>query len=159
LGGALLELEYTLIPHGLHVVGEPPDAAHRAEMLDAAGITEPAERARLDALLGTDSEIPGMLLALDGRYVHPAPGGDLLRSMDVLPTGRNLHGFDPFKLPSAFAMQDGARQAQRLLETLVRPRIDVVITLSGIFRDLLPLQVKLLAEAALLRISTASRPA
>ena len=24
LGRALLELEYTLIPHGLHVVGEPP---------------------------------------------------------------------------------------------------------------------------------------
>ena len=30
------------------------------------------------------------------------------------------------------------------------PRIDVVLTLSGIFRDLLPLQVSLLAEAALL---------
>ena len=35
------------------------------------------------------------------------------------------------------------------LEELGRPRIDVVMTLSGIFRDLLPLQVKLLAEAAL----------
>ena len=208
LGRALLELEYTLIPHGLHVVGEPPDASQRAEMLDAAGVTDPAERARLDALLGTDSEIPGILQALDGRYIHPAPGGDLLRSMDVLPTGRNLHGFDPFKLPSAFAVQDGARQAQRLLERheadghglpesiamvlwgtdnlkteggpiaqvlalmgaeprfdsygrlagaaltplaqLGRPRIDVVISLSGIFRDLLPLQMKLLAEAALL---------
>jgi magnesium chelatase subunit H len=33
---------------------------------------------------------------------------------------------------------------------LGRPRVDVVVTLSGIFRDLLPLQVKLLAEAALL---------
>ena len=33
---------------------------------------------------------------------------------------------------------------------LGRPRIDVVMTLSGIFRDLLPLQCKLLAEAALL---------
>ena len=30
-----------------------------------------------------------------------------------------------------------------------RPRIDVIVTLSGIFRDLLPLQVKLLAEAAI----------
>ena len=29
--------------------------------------------------------------------------------------GRNLHGFDPFRLPSAFAVQDGARQADRLL--------------------------------------------
>ena len=208
LGVALLELEYTLIPHGLHVVGEPPNAEQRAEMLDAAGITDPAERLRLDGLLGTDSEIPGVLHALDGRYILPAPGGDLLRNMDVLPTGRNLHGFDPFKLPSAFAVLDGARQAERLLERnaadgreppqsiamvlwgtdnlkteggpiaqalalmgarprfdsygrlagaelvplaeLGRPRIDVIITLSGIFRDLLPLQMKLLAEAALL---------
>jgi magnesium chelatase subunit H len=208
LGHALLELEYTLIPHGLHVVGQPPNAEQRGEMLDAAGVTEPVARARYDALLATDAEIPGILHALDGRFVRPAPGGDLLRTMDVLPTGRNLHGFDPFKLPSAFAVQDGARQAARLLERhaadgngfpesiamvlwgtdnlkteggpiaqalalmgarprfdsygrlagaelipaaeLERPRIDVVITLSGIFRDLLPLQMKLLAEAALL---------
>ncbi len=208
LGRALLELEYTLIPHGLHVVGLPPNAEQRAELLDAAGITDVEARAKYDALLAHDSEIPGIPHALDGRYVLPAPGGDLLRTMDVLPTGRNLHGFDPFKLPSAFAVQDGARQAQRLLERheadghgppesvamvlwgtdnlkteggpiaqalalmgakprfdsygrlagaaltpleeLGRPRIDVVITLSGIFRDLLPLQMKLLAEAALL---------
>jgi magnesium chelatase subunit H len=208
LGHTLLELEYTLIPHGLHVVGEPPNAEQRAELLDAAGVTDPEARAKYDLLLATDSEIPGILHALDGRFVRPAPGGDLLRTMDVLPTGRNLHGFDPFKLPSAFAVQDGARQATRLLERhaadghglpesvamvlwgtdnlkteggpiaqalalmgarprfdsygrlagaqlipaaeLDRPRIDVVITLSGIFRDLLPLQMKLLAEAALL---------
>jgi magnesium chelatase subunit H len=36
------------------------------------------------------------------------------------------------------------------LAQLGRPRIDVMMTLSGIFRDLLPLQTKLLAEAALL---------
>jgi magnesium chelatase subunit H len=39
------------------------------------------------------------------------------------------------------------------LAQLGRPRVDVVVTLSGIFRDLLPLQVKLLAEAALLAAS------
>jgi magnesium chelatase subunit H len=39
------------------------------------------------------------------------------------------------------------------LDVLGRPRVDVVITLSGIFRDLLPLQTKLLAEAALLAAS------
>jgi magnesium chelatase subunit H len=39
------------------------------------------------------------------------------------------------------------------LEELGRPRIDVVITLSGIFRDLLPLQTRMLAEAALLAAS------
>jgi magnesium chelatase subunit H len=34
------------------------------------------------------------------------------------------------------------------LSELGRPRIDVVMTLSGIFRDLLPLQTRMLAEAA-----------
>jgi magnesium chelatase subunit H len=208
LGAALLELEYTLIPHGLHVVGEPPDAAQRAELLDAAGVSDAARRAELDALLAADHELPAIIHALDGGYLRPAPGGDLLRTTEVLPTGRNLHGFDPFRLPSAFAVADGARQAERLLERhradhgrlpetvamvlwgtdnlkseggpiaqalwlmgaaprhdsygrlagarlvplteLGRPRIDVMVTLSGIFRDLLPLQTKLLAEAALL---------
>ena len=204
----LLELEYTLIPHGLHVIGEVLTRQQRAETLDAAGVIDTAERARLDALLSSDPELPAILHALDGGYIRPAPGGDLLRTTAVLPTGRNLHGFDPFKIPSAFAVRDGARQADRLiarhveggqpvpetvaivlwgtdnlkteggpiaqalwlmgaeprhdsygrvsgakllsLETLGRPRIDVMVTLSGIFRDLLPLQTKLLAEAALL---------
>jgi magnesium chelatase subunit H len=207
----LLELEYTLIPHGLHVLGVTPTPEQRAELLDAAGVTEAAERARLDALLARDHELPALLHALDGGYVRPAPGGDLLRTTDVLPTGRNLHGFDPFRIPSAFAVEDGARQAERLLarhreaggalpetiamvlwgtdnlkteggplaqalwlmgaeprldgygrvcgaqlvplERLGRPRIDVMISLSGIFRDLLPMQTKLLAEAAFLAAS------
>jgi magnesium chelatase subunit H len=208
VGAALIELEYTLIPHGLHVIGEPPTFDERAAMLDAAGIIEPIERARLDALLAEDHELPAVIHALDGGYTRPAPGGDFLRTTEVLPTGRNLHGFDPFRLPSQFAVADGARQADRLLakhmeeghglpETVAmvlwgtdnlkteggpiaqalwlmgaaprfdsygrlcgakllplielgRARVDVVITLSGIFRDLLPLQTKLLAEAALL---------
>ena len=39
------------------------------------------------------------------------------------------------------------------LAKLGRPRIDVVITLSGIFRDLLPLQIRMLAEASFLAAS------
>jgi magnesium chelatase subunit H len=122
-----------------------------------------------------------------------------------------VHGFDPFRIPSAFAVSDGARQAARLLERhtadgsplpesialvlwgtdnlksegspiaqalallgarprfdsygrltgaalisleeLGRPRIDVIVTLSGIFRDLLPLQTRLLAEACFIAAS------
>jgi cobalamin biosynthesis Mg chelatase CobN len=45
----------------------------------------------------------------------------------------------------------------RPLEELGRPRVDVVMTLSGIFRDLMPLQIKLLAEAAWLA-ATADEP-
>jgi magnesium chelatase subunit H len=215
LAEKLLELEYTLIPHGLHVVGEGLNAEQRESMLDAAGVTDAAERKRLGDLLAVDHEIPALIHALDGGFIRPAPGGDLLRTTDVLPTGRNIHGFDPFRIPSAFAVRDGAQQADRLvarhladngtlpetvamvlwgtdnlkteggpiaqalrllgaeprcdsygrvcgarlvpLETLGRPRIDVIATLSGIFRDLLPLQTKLLAEAALLA-ATADEP-
>jgi magnesium chelatase subunit H len=205
---ALLELEYTLIPEGLHVVGAPPGAEVAAQNPRCAGITDPAERARVDALLAQDHELPALITALDGSYIHPAPGGDLIRTPAILPTGRNLYGFDPFRMPTAFAVKDGAAQAELLLarhaadghgipetvalllwgsdnlkseggplaqalwllgaaaaarrlwpalrrqlvplETLGRPRVDVIVTLSGIFRDLLPMQTRLLAEAALL---------
>ncbi len=249
LGTAVLELEYTLIPHGLHVVGEPLSQAERVDMLmaiadashglqpDRAAIealalgATPEKAIQLDAartgnektlsalrdlagvnvLLSKDYEAEAILKALDGRFIAPAQGGDVLRTPAVLPTGRNLHGFDPFRIPSAFAMADGARQATRIIQrhladgnrmpqkvavvlwgadnvkseggpigqalalmgalprfdgygrlvgaTLVplavlgRPRIDVIMTLSGIFRDLLPLQTKLLAEAAFLAAS------
>ena len=241
----LAELEHELIPAGLHVLGSPPDAAARETMLlaiararGAAWLTAEglgrlrrgqtlqvpagadgalvADLAALDRLLAVDHELPALLHALDGGFTAPAPGGDLLRSPAVLPTGRNLHGFDPFGLPSAFALQDGAAQAERLLaahaasgaappETIAlvlwgadsikseggpiaqalallgarprrdsygrvcgaeliplaqlgRPRIDVLATLSGIFRDLLPLQTQMLAEAAWLAASAEEPP-
>ncbi len=248
LNNEILELEYTLIPHGLHVVGNLLTASERADMLAAmaesvmgsradpasimalvAGATpeqalqaggmskangwiEQFEQlARSNQLLMQETEIQGLLNALDGKFIQPAPGGDLLREPNVLPTGRNIHGFDPFRIPSAYAIKDGAKQAQQLierymadgnplpesialvlwgtdnlktegtpigqalaligalprfdgygriagatlipLEVLGRARIDVVITLSGIFRDLMPLQIKLLAEAAFLAAS------
>jgi magnesium chelatase subunit H len=244
----MLELEYTLIPHGLHVVGKPASPAERVDFLMAmaegahgahpsresvqslvggesaetalalAGVeasddnlTLFREMARTNELLGENPEIDAIIRALDGRFIRPAPGGDVVRTPAVLPTGRNLHGFDPFKIPSTFAVMDGARQAAKLIERhladgngfpetvalvlwgtdnlktegapigqalsligarprfdgygriagasliplaeLGRPRIDVMVTLSGIFRDLLPLQIKLLAEASFLAAS------
>ena len=243
LGAAVLELEYTLIPHGLHIVGEPLSDDERIDMLSAMAeskqcltLSRPtiaalvdgeavdslaqdeATRSALRELavsadhLSRDSEVAGILHALDGGFVRPAPGGDLLRTPEVLPTGRNLHGFDPFRIPSPYAIQDGARQAARLLarykndgndfpetialvlwgtdnlktegapiaqalaligaeprfdsygrlagaaltplDRLVNPRVDVMISLSGIFRDLMPLQIKLLAEASFLAASS-----
>ncbi|HJQ58803.1 MAG TPA: magnesium chelatase subunit H, partial [Vineibacter sp.] len=252
LDEAIALLEHTLIPHGLHVVGQVPSAAERADMLqsfaeashgvrpdrsmvealvdgatpeailsaagkrtDDGSIAMLRELASVDRLLREDHELPAIVHALDGKFVRPVAGGDLLRTPAMLPTGRNIHGFDPFRIPSAFAVADGARQAARLLERhaadgqplpesialvlwgtdnlkseggpigqalalmgakprfdsfgrlagaslvplaeLGRPRIDVVVTLSGIFRDLLPLQTKLLAEAAYLA-ATADEP-
>lgn len=238
LQDAVLELEYTLIPHGLHVVGEAMSEAERADMIQAVASSAHGIEITIDDalsiamgeaplgqiaietvhalattndLLSQDHELPAILHALDGGFVRPSPGGDVIRTPQVLPTGRNIHGFDPFRIPSAFAMVDGAAQANRLLERykadtgslpssialvlwgtdnlkteggtiaqalalmgtaprfdsygrlcgaqltpleeLGRPRVDVVMTLSGIFRDLLPLQTKILAQAALLAAS------
>ncbi|WPZ36827.1 magnesium chelatase subunit H [Thalassobaculum sp. OXR-137] len=244
------ELEQTLIPHGLHVVGQPTGSAERFDLLmavseartgtapaadairalvagapprSAAGPSASADLvaeltllADMDAKLQKCVEIDALLHALDGRYIRPVAGGDLLRTPAILPTGRNIHGFDPYRLPSAFAVADGAAQADRLierhradgnglpetvaivlwgtdnlksaggpigqalalmgttprfdsygrlcgaelipLEVLGRPRIDVMMTLSGIFRDLLPLQTKLLAEAAYIAAAAEDEP-
>ena len=198
----LLETEDALITDGLHVVGRPMAEAELQEHLRVMAETDPETRVRVENLLRQETELDGLMRALSARYIAPVPGGDLIRSPEVLPTGRNIHAFDPFRMPTAFALQDGAQQAQRLieaagemprsvalvlwgsdniksdggpiaqalalmgarprfdgygrlcgadlipLETLGRPRIDVVMTLSGIFRDLLPLQTRMLAEAA-----------
>jgi magnesium chelatase subunit H len=288
----LLELEYALVPHGLHVMGEAPAEEERAELLLAsaecgrpdaevpamtevfadggdpgddadgagswAGGPEPTEEQRarmeaataalaregrvdpalealgvdgvdreagrrlleslagLDARLRENRELEAVLDALEGGFVSPAPGGDVLRNPDVLPTGRNLYGFDPYRVPGPFAVRAGREQAERILarrreetgrlpesvamvlwgtdnlktdgepvaqalalmgaeprfdsygrlagarlvplEELGRPRVDVVLTTSGIFRDLLPLQMKLLAEAAWLAASADEPP-
>jgi magnesium chelatase subunit H len=207
----LLETEDALIPEGLHVVGAPFSDQARADYLNLVADADDSTRSRVSNILKQDHELPALMRALEGRYTAPVPGGDLIRSPDILPTGRNIHAFDPFRMPTEFACREGAKQAQLLLdthpslprsvalvlwgsdniktdgspiaqalalmgattrfdsfgrlcgadliplETLGRPRIDVIMSLSGIFRDLLPLQTRLLAEAAQ-KCATADEP-
>lgn len=231
LAANLYEIERELIPQGLHVAGAAASCQERIAMIAASasargellaldtieGIVAGTvkldtpllkEMSALNTALASNGELDGVVRALNAQYIRPVTGGDLLRSPEILPTGRNIHGFDPFRLPSAFAVKDGAEQAQRLIERsladaghipetvamvlwgtdnlksegaqiaqamalmgarprfdsynrlagaelidlaeLGRPRIDVIATLSGVFRDLLPLQTRMLAEAALL---------
>ena len=202
LSARLYEVERELIPHGLHVLGTPLSDETRARMIAAGADAD---------LPSANDELAALVRALDARYIRPAPGGDVARNPKVLPTGRNIHGFDPFRIPGGFAMAQGAAQAEQLIarhtasgaafpETLAmilwgtdnlksegtqiaqalaligarprfdgygrlsgaeliplaelgRPRVDVVVTLSGIFRDLLPLQTRMIAEAAWLAAS------
>ena len=243
IAAKLDELRNTLIPQGLHVLGEAPSDGTRREWLSAlaeiegaAALTDtevsaieaaghqddvPAlegrnpdvvrDLVRVNLELGGSSEIDGIVHALDGGYLRPVTGGDLMRTTEILPTGRNMHGFDPLRMPSQFAMLAGGAQADELverfiadnghipesiaivlwgtdnikteggpiaqalrlmgarprfdaygrlagaelmpLEELGRPRIDAVMTLSGIFRDLLPNQTRMLADAAWLAAS------
>lgn len=268
----LLELEYALIPTGLHVLGHTPGADARCELLAAAaeagfpeahllpfddlrGATDPPSREVLETVvraleseavseardglvqvgleeddaraltevlvdlrgrLLANPELDAVLHALDGRWIAPAPGGDVIRNPAVLPTGRNTYGFDPWRVPTAAAQLEGRLQADRLLERLHRengdwpetvalalwgtdnmkrdgaplaqalalmgaearfdsygrlsgarlvpleelgrPRVDVLVTASGVFRDLLPLQLRLLADAAWLAASADEDP-
>lgn len=140
-------------------------------------------------------ELDSVINCLDGGYVPAAPGGDLLRDGSaVLPTGRNIHALDPYRMPSMAAWARGQIAAKEIikqhqqqhsgeypetvavtlwgldaiktkgesvaivlalvgatpikegtgrivrfdllpLEQLGRPRIDVLASLSGIFRD------------------------
>ncbi|MGA0282706.1 MAG: cobaltochelatase subunit CobN, partial [Paracoccaceae bacterium] len=198
----LLETEDALVPEGLHVVGRSLSNEQRQSYVDAVEHLAPEAKAELFDKLGQNQEIDAILNALDGRFTPPVAGGDIVRSTDILPTGRNIHAFDPFRMPTAFACRQGSDQAQMLLDKhsslpktvalvlwgsdniksdgaqiaqalalmgakprfdsfgrlsgadlipiadLGRPRIDVIMTLSGIFRDLLPLQTRMLAEAA-----------
>lgn len=67
------------------VGGATPEAVARSGGGDATILRALAET---DRLLTLQSEIPGLIRALDGRYIRPAPGGDIVRTPEVLPTGR-----------------------------------------------------------------------
>ncbi|QOC21471.1 cobaltochelatase subunit CobN [Wenzhouxiangella sp. AB-CW3] len=75
------------------------------------------EALELDELLRAGGEIPGLLRALQGGYLPTSPGGDPIRNRDLLPTGRNLFGFDPARMPTATAWEVGQELANDLLAT------------------------------------------
>jgi magnesium chelatase subunit H len=91
---------------------------------DAASTSSNAAFQKLDEAVAIRSllrrnteELRGAVKALNGEYVPPAVGGDLLRDgPGVLPTGRNIHALDPYRMPSPAAADRGARIAQKLLE-------------------------------------------
>jgi magnesium chelatase subunit H len=155
--------------------------------------------------LQTNNEIDSLIRALQGEFIEPGPGADIIQNPDILPTGRNTHAINPYGVPSAVAYArsetvanslldryknengrypeamalvlwgldniktqgEGVAQALWLLGTrpvrdalnratsveaiplaeLGRPRIDVVMTVSGIFRDLFSPTVQLLDKA------------
>lgn len=159
----------------------------------------------LQTKMSLDHETSGLLNALAGGYIPPSPGNDVVRNPAVVPTGRNIHGLDPFRIPSAAAQVSGARVVGDLLARLTqeqgalpetvalilwgtdniktegegvaqalallgarvitdelgkvadvvliplkelgRPRIDIVATVSGIFRDLMAMQSQLIDKA------------
>ncbi|MFD2167876.1 cobaltochelatase subunit CobN [Thalassotalea euphylliae] len=151
------------------------------------------------------AEITNLLSALEGNYIPVSYGGDPIRNPQAAPTGRNLIGFNPAKVPSkeayeagvtlmnqtidayvqkhgkypeklAFSLwsletmrHQGALEAQILhalglkpkwnrqgnvvdtevipMSELKRPRIDVVISATGLYRDAFPNVMLWMAKA------------
>ncbi|CAM9137446.1 unnamed protein product [Ascophyllum nodosum] len=80
-----------------------------------------AEAVEIKALLEQNTdEVANLVRALDGSYVKPGVGGDLLRDgAGVLPTGRNIHALDPYRMPSPAAWSRGQEAARKILEAHV----------------------------------------
>lgn len=160
---------------------------------------------KISAELQTNGELDSLMRALRGEYIEPGPGADIVQNPSILPTGRNTHAINPYRVPSdaAFAraestvnnllarhlkdkgsypramalvlwgldniktegegvaqalwllgvrpVRDGLNRATEVevipLERLAHPRIDVVMTVSGIFRDLFGATMGLLDKA------------
>ena len=156
--------------------------------------------------LRTDGELTGLTAALSGQHVSPQIGGDPIRVPDALPTGGNLVGFDPSKIPNKEAWLAGKKAAADLIanyhdnhgeypnklafslwaveamrhggvlesqafyamgvepiwgrggrvsgyrvipaDELKRPRVDVVLSVTGLYRDQFPNVMEKLAKAA-----------
>ncbi|MCA0175762.1 MAG: cobaltochelatase subunit CobN [Proteobacteria bacterium] len=166
--------------------------------------------------LDASSETQGLLAALAGRHIPTAYGGDPVKNPDALPTGRNLYGFDPSRIPARQAWAAGQQAAEQLIAThrrqtgqtptkltvslwsvetmrhlglleaqalwlmgveplwdegdrvtgvrlvpratLGRPRVDVVLSATGLYRDHFPNAMQHLARAAQLAAQADDEP-
>ena len=191
-------------------VTEGPESA--IQFLETAASVNAAESGAVFSLLKgiseqleKNGELDALVRALNGEFIEPGPGADIVQNPAVLPTGRNTHAINPYSVPSAIAFDRGEVVANHLLERyreengrfpeamalvlwgldniktqgegvaqalwllgvrpvrdglnrvtnvepialnkLGRPRIDVVMTVSGIFRDLFSPTVQLLDKA------------
>ncbi|MEH2398989.1 magnesium chelatase subunit H [Nostoc sp.] len=123
-------LENRLFSSGLHTLGEAPNEEELGSYLEAyfggeEEVNEPQrrgehreeeERVIRDLLMQSTDELTNLLRGLNGEYIQPAPGGDLLRDgAGVLPTGRNIHALDPYRMPSPAAYERGREIAQKII--------------------------------------------
>ncbi|AKG24326.1 magnesium chelatase subunit H [Calothrix sp. 336/3] len=121
LYGYLQVLENRLFSSGLHVLGAVPNAENMQAYLEAYFGHQTQdnleEEAEIRELLHRNSEeLTNLLRGLNGEYIPPAPGGDLLRDgAGVLPTGRNIHALDPYRMPSPAAYARGKEIAKKII--------------------------------------------
>ncbi len=180
---------------------------NNGEVLDLSGEIRPyVEKAKkyYKDISGIQ-ELDNLVAGLSGQYIPPKNGGDPVRNPESLPTGFNLIGFDPSRLPTKAAYEQGVELVEeiianyyqrhgqypdklafslwsveamrhygvlesqamyamgvrpiwssdgRVIDTeiipaseLKRPRVDVVLSATGLYRDAFPNVMEMLAKA------------
>lgn len=150
-------------------------------------------------------ELDNLVAGLSGHFISPKNGGDPVRNPESLPTGFNLIGFDPSRLPTKAAYEQGVELVEEIIANyynkhgqfpdklafslwsveamrhygvlesqalyamglrpkwtpdgrvigteiipyseLKRPRVDVVLSATGLYRDAFPNVMEMLAKA------------
>jgi cobaltochelatase CobN len=119
------EVNEKLAPFGLHTFGvEPADAARLATARAVWSVDKTLstdERAQREAATAqaikasAQAELDAFAAGLAGRYISAGPGNDPVRNPDALPTGRNLFGFDPTRIPSQGVWAQGDKLSKDYL--------------------------------------------
>ena len=149
-------------------------------------------------------ELDNLVAGLNNKFIAPKNGGDPIRNPESLPTGFNLIGFDPSRLPTKAAFEQGKELVEEIIANyykkhgqypdklafslwsveamrhygvlesqalyamgikpkwspdgrvigteiipyskLKRPRVDVVLSASGLYRDAFPNVMEMLAK-------------
>jgi len=103
--------------------GQPENTAPRIDDMDAKTVQPELDAALVDEAkayfesLSAGGEHEGLLQALAGRFLTTQYGGDPVRNPESLPTGRNLYGFDPARIPTEQAYRAGGEIFNQLLAT------------------------------------------
>jgi cobaltochelatase CobN len=122
-GIAAAELDETLVGDYERMTESIPYRLLRAHLIEGAPADRlpAALRAQIDkaqqwyADIGAGNELPALLAGLAGRYIPTSYGGDPIKNPDAYPTGRNLYGFDPSRVPTRAAWEAGKAAAEQLL--------------------------------------------
>ncbi len=114
----LIALKTEKIPYGLHTFGLSAGGKGLDETASivASETEQPIDAVKAKLAAGGPSEIESLMRALRGGYVPPSSGGDPVRNPESLPTGKNFYSFDPDKLPSKEAWQNGRKAAEQIVQ-------------------------------------------
>ncbi len=74
-------------------------------------------REMVRSMKNNTGEMDSLINTLQGQYLPAGPGGDLIRDgLNILPTGRNIHSIDPWRIPSEVANTRGSQIADTIIE-------------------------------------------